>query len=187
MLYFSELNESEFNQINELKNAHGSTSVTFLKRNDPFTVAFPHEVYSLRLDVLKKDKFPTPQLAGVRAIEIGDGHFSTIFDIHKLDGDSEPQRLLNSDFVEEYEQAFEILAGINNSDSNYTVQLILIPALHVEAIWLHDKSLTKEDQYLPVRSFGLFKDLTLVSREEFFLNLRNAAEQKQQSNDLLGG
>ena len=58
------------------------------------------------------------------------------------------------------------------------LRFVRIPALYVEAFWLHFED-SKKDVYIPVRGIGLFTPMQVVPAEDFLVIVRKAAEERK--------
>jgi hypothetical protein len=150
-----------------------------LKSNS--SLAVPHHVFVMSLqDIADHDEPPLSAPASLRVLEVEDGHNRAIYDL-SLPEHGSPQLLSMSndaatiDLLQRGVSEAQRIA--DQSDTEPELRFIRIPALYVEAFWLHFADKTR-DVVIPVRALGLFTPHRTVPAGEFFERLREAARER---------
>lgn len=173
-------------QEHEIQN---SDKKNFIVRNIPKTdLVMPHDSYLIGLSSLQIEGYPTPELTGMQVIDASSSRFNTIFNLYPdKDNNNQLQMLKDRKYLKSYEKAFDKIFNLEGDDSDFEVRSIKIPALHVEALWLHKEHDEGSDQFKPIRSMGLFEENKMYDRKEFFNILKVASEKFDLGDDLIGG
>ena len=171
------------NKVREFKSANAN--VVGGARTD---LVMPHDSYIVGLSSLKSEEEPKPEVTGMQVIDASAGRFKSIFNLYsnKVSG-SQLQMLNDKRYLKSYENAIEKVLNLDVGDKNFEVRSIKIPALHVEAIWLHKVDNEESDLFTPVKSMGLFEDNKTYNRKDFFDALKNAAANFDLNDNLIGG
>lgn len=178
MLLFSGITGFDLEQINEIRKAHPDIrerSINDLEDNVELT--FPHDLYYIGLSSLQGNEEPDMQYSGTRIIEVDNNSFNFIYDIHKGFVVSGPQMFKDKKVIETYEKAFETISADHTDKSDVAVRIVNVPAVYVEALWLHDEANMAADRFLLVRSVSLVNRFKFYDRKEFFEFLRRRAKQ----------
>lgn len=189
MLSFSGIQNSDLDKINEIrKQSHEVKSIRKLGlAPEKVKFSFPHETYNLGLSALMKSGDPKLTLTGLRVIETGDNNFNFIYDINKNTEEQGMQMFKDKNFIKAYENAFEMLTKADDANDDYTVRTLKVPALYIDALWLHNEKNDLDDKFLPVRSMSLFEDNQFYDKKKFFSILQDAAKDLDKDDELLGG
>ena len=151
-------------------------------------LAMPHDSYVIGLSSLKSTDDPTPKATGKRVIDASDNGFNAIYNLTQVKGGgTEPQMLKDQRYVKSYENAFSKILKLDIANENYEVRSLKVPALHVEALWLHKDTGDNMDLYVPVRSMGLFEDEKIYDKNTFFNILKDSAKDLDLNDDAKGG
>lgn len=151
-------------------------------------MTMPHESYMIGLSSLKTASEPKAQSTGTRVIEASGDKFKGIYELISTSGpDTELQMINDKHYIEEYESAFENILDTPLEERGLEVRNVKIPALHVDALWLHDEKHPESDLYVPVKSMNLFIDNKVYDKKTFFEILQNAAKDYDTSDQLIGG
>ena len=150
--------------------------------NPGLTLAVPHHVFVLDLkDLLIDQDQPALSVpASLRVFEVEDEHNRAIYDL-SLPENGSPQLLSMSDdaaTIGLLERGLSEAQRIaDQSDAQPELRSIRIPALYVEAFWLHFEDKAR-DVVIPVRALGLFTPHQPVPAKEFFERLREPARKR---------
>lgn len=151
-------------------------------------LTMPHDSYIIGLSSLKLTDDPHPMASGMRVIDASDSGFNAIYNLTQVKGGgTEPQMLKDQKYLKSYENAFSKILKLDIANENYEVRSLKIPALHVEALWLHKDDGDNMDIYVPVRSMGLFEDKKIYDKNAFFNILRGAAKGLDLDDNAKGG
>ncbi len=99
----------------------------------------------------------------------------------------EPQMLKDHDYIKDYESALDEIFASGMEEEDYEVRALRVPAIHVDAIWLHKETGANADLYIPVRTMGFFEKNMIYDKKTFFDILKEAAKDYDLSDDRLGG
>lgn len=150
---------------------------------DNQSLSAPHYVYVAGLDdVLARgdgDGFPLSARKSLRVLEAQGERATAYFDL-SLDEAPQIQDLSEDAATLGLIQQGASLATRFAEESKESPELrfVRIPALYVEAFWLHFENSTK-DVYVPIRGIGLFTPMEAVSAEDFLTRVRKAAEERK--------
>lgn len=150
-------------------------------------LAMPHDSYIIGLSSLKSTDDPVPTRSGMRVIDASNNDFNAIYSLTQVKGGTEPQMLKDQKYLKSYENAFSKILKLDIANENYEVRSLKIPALHVEALWLHKDADDNMDLYVPVRSMGLFEDKKTYDKNTFFSILKEAAKRIDLDDNAKGG
>jgi hypothetical protein len=151
------------------------------------TVALPHYLYTMGLDqITEAPRLPeTP--SALRVLEMQGDKGLAFFDL-TADREAPALRQLsgNSSFLELLNQG--LAKAIDRSEAHESeaeLRLLQIPALYVDALWLHydDRS---QDALIPLRAPGLLAPFETYSVEEFFDRLAEPARERRTMDELMG-
>jgi hypothetical protein len=182
MLFFSEINSSDLGKIVGIRDEDDNLGQKLLDGETSFS--FAHESFAMGLASLKQPGIPQPQRTGIRVLEVANESFSYLYEIY---GDSGAQRFRDTGFLGDYESAFESILAVEEDPRHYTVQTLRIPALHIDALWLHDASVEDNDKFVPVRTIPGLEKARLYDRGQFFSPIKDAAAILDPGDDLSGG
>jgi hypothetical protein len=178
MLLFSGITGFDLEQINEIRKAHPDIRERSIGgQEDNIELTFPHDLYYIGLSSLQGNEEPDMQYSGTRIIEVGNNSFNFIYDIHKGFVLGGPQMFKDKKVIEAYEKAFETISADHTDKNDVAVRIVNVPAVYVEALWLHDEANTAADRFLLVRSVSLLENFKFYEREKFFEFLRRRARQ----------
>jgi hypothetical protein len=180
MLSFSKINEADFRKILGIRSNRDNFGQKMQQGDGDLVL--PHETYAMGLSSLKRPVIPEPEHTGRRVIEVDNDGFHFLYEL--LDG-SGVQMFRDKAFLSEYEQAFERIAA-DESQITYTVRILHIPALYIEALWLHDDADPHNDKFITVRSMSAFESNRLYTRSEFFSIVQDKARSAEPSDERSG-
>jgi Papain-like cysteine protease AvrRpt2 len=152
--------------------------------SDKRALSTPHHVYVANLnDVLAAgdgDSFPlAAKLQSQRVIETEGEEAKAFFDLD-LNDTPEIQSLsedpATAQLLQEGVKAASRLVPDDTKDAP-ELRFIRIPALYVEAFWLHYSDATR-DMYVPIRGIGLFDPLKAVTADQFISTVKQAARER---------
>ncbi|MCQ4188502.1 hypothetical protein NEI07_02625 [Methylocystis sp. NLS-7] len=153
------------------------------KFEDDQSLSMPHYVYVAGLDdVLARgdgDGFPLSTRKSLRVFETEGERARAYFDLSIDDAPQVEDLSEDAATVGLIQQGASAAARIaTESKEAPELRFVRIPALYVEAFWLHFEEATK-DVYVPVRGIGLFTPMQPVSAEDFMATVRRAAEERR--------
>lgn len=194
MFKFVTIPQKELARIRQMKKgSEYSKRHELLGGAGPAKFTFPHKTFTVYLNDLL-DKHFVPVSTGVRVIEANNNSFNSIFDLNETKEGTEPQMFMDKDFLLDYETAFGSILGTKLEDEGYEVRTLNIPALNIDALWLHNQQDRKEDKFLPVRTIGESMQKRMYDAQDFIAVLQELAYQfnlekndNDEMKDLLGG
>lgn len=187
MFKFTAINGNDLDKINEIRERQPQQTLASLDGDGGGGqhLVMPHEAFTVGLSSLQQEGNPMPEASGLRVIDADGANFKSIFDLAETGGTAkEPQKLLDETFLNNYKRAFARMFGSGMEARNFEVRSLKIPALHVDAIWLHKDN---DDLYIPIQSMGLFDDDQVYQKKDFFDKLKTAAKAYDFSNEEMGG
>ncbi|WP_090338565.1 hypothetical protein [Dyadobacter koreensis] len=190
MFKFIELPNSELAKISRIRRQSPTDTLqihNLIGGEESQDLSFPHATFTLGLDELKNIKSPVPHRTGTRVIETSSSKFNFIYDLNNTAEGSEPQMYQDKLFVKSYETAFKTILNQDTENQSIQVRTLRIPALHIDALWLHDAKSPAKDKFVPVRSQGLFNNNSFYNRKDFFSILKRTAIDYNIDDDLMGG
>ncbi|MET0637349.1 MAG: hypothetical protein ABWZ25_15065 [Chitinophagaceae bacterium] len=197
MFKFKEVDANDMEKISRIRNhqqgSDKSINILGVGPAAKSTFTFPHQLYTLGLADLEKPGLPAPVMTGTRVIEAIKNNFSFIYDLNETAEGSQPQMFKNKEFLVDYEQAFERILGSEMEEKEYEVRTLKVPALHVEALWLHKTDSPADDLYYPVRKMDdVFQPAVFYNAASFFsilrtLAVRNEPDDKEGKMGMKGG
>lgn len=177
MFKFVTIPQKELAKITQMKKgSEFSKNLQMLGGSGPATLTFPHQTYTLFLNDLLEKHFK-PSLTGIRVIEANDNTFNSIYDLNKTEKGSEPQMFMDKSYLQDYETAFGSIMGTKLEEENYEVRTLNVPALNIDALWLHNGQNEQEDKFLPVRTVGQALQNKIFNADDFQAALNKLAEQ----------
>jgi hypothetical protein len=184
MLSFSDIKQSDLARIDEIRGqATDKRSRHGLRAEGASKLTFAHEAFTMGLDQVKNAVLPS-EASAMRVIEAGDNSFRFIYDVYPNSG---AQMFGDEFFVTRYERTFERLPAIDDDNTRYMVRTVRVPALHLDAVWLHDTSEETNDKFIPIQNGIAPIEDRLYDRNEFFTLLRQLAEKLDAGDDESGG
>lgn len=184
MLAFSKMKQSDLALIDEIRDQAKANSPRHGRlRRGTGKLSFAHEAFTLGLNHVKDAGLPS-EASAVRVIETGGDAFSIIYDVYANAG---AQMFGDKAFVNQYEKTFERLLALDDDHTNYLVRTVRVPALHLDAVWLHDASKKTNDKFIPIQNGITPADDRIYDRTEFFNLLQRLAEQLNVEDDESGG
>jgi hypothetical protein len=144
------------------------------------SLGVPHYVYVMGLADLSGDKPVPREPTSVRLFEIEDGRSTALFELTPPERGAPQLQGMTDDpaALDLLHQALtEAQRVAEQGTAEPELSLLRVPALYVEAYWLHYTDQTK-DMVVPVRAIGLFTPLQPVPAGTFFDKLRAAARER---------
>lgn len=190
MFKFKDIDNADRLAIIEAKgqSPSGGMESNFKAVDDQSSFAMPHESYMVGLSSLLDEEVPETQNTGLRVIDVNKFKFNSIFDLYKQEGKQiQAQVMSNPVYVNQYEKAFQKLFSGSLENEGFEVRSLQIPALNLEAIWLHRAYSPDQDLYIPVLATGLLKQDATYEKANFFSILRKAASKYDPSDGTIGG
>lgn len=187
MLKFKTVTATDLEKIYLLKeqgNQHKKFKSENVLGGAKTNLVMPHDSFIVGLSSLKSQEQPKPEIAGLQVIDATAGGFKSIFNLYS---DNQLQMLTGKSYLKSYENAFDKVLNLDVDKKDFEVRSIKIPALHVEAIWLHNEDDENNDLFTPLRSIGLFEDNKTYSKNEFFNISKDAAVNFDTDDNLIGG
>lgn len=148
------------------------------------TLAVPHDVFVIGLNDLIERDDPTPQKpSSLRVFEVEDGRNRAVFDLTPPDQGTPQVQSMSNDpaTVEALQRGLAEAQRIaEQGDAEPELRFVRIPALYVEAFWLHypDKA---RDVVIPVKAPFLLPSHQPISAQQFFARLREAARERRRT------
>ncbi len=191
MLKFINISTNDLLKIHTIKE-QGNQDTDFkgfnAVRGSRTNLVMPHNSYSVGLSSLKTENEPQPEMTGIQVIDASPAAFKSVFNLYfDKDSNNKIQMLHDKKYLRSYENAFDTVLNLDLDEMDFEVRSIIIPALHVEAIWLHKENNENSDIFTIVRSIGLFEGNKTYNRKEFYGILKDAAANYDLEDDLLGG
>ena len=189
MFKFTTLKETDFRKIFALKEhanlLRGTSDINFTEQT---RLVMPHVSYILGLSSLKLEEEPKPRMNGTQIIEATLDGFKSIFNLYSLsDSQDISQMTTDEKYLQMFEHAFDNILHLDVDEKDYEIRSISVPALHVEALWLHSISHDNNDFFVPIRSLELFEDNKIYNKNYFFNNLKKAVINYDMDDNLIGG
>ncbi len=193
MFKFTKIPGEELDKLREIRQGNTLRTFDLIGGQAPTTFTFPHDSYTLDVSNLFRFKVDfKPFFSGKRVIEATADHFRNIYDLNKTEEGLEPQIYMDNNFLKTYEWAFNQILGSSMEDENYEVRILKIPALHQEALWLHNGKNPDDDKFLPVKKVRWETNVEILSKEDFLkilteLNNMSGGSQDNEIDGMLGG
>lgn len=191
MLKFNTLSNTDLQTIYEFKlhdNQHSEVNGVIPLGGARTDLVMPHDSYFVGLSSLKSEGEPKPEAAGMQVIDVSEVGFKTIFNLYSSKDSNRQLQVSNDErYLKSYEDALEMVLNLDLDKTDFELRSIKIPALHVEAIWLHKVDNDESDLFMPISSMWLFEDVKCYNRKEFFDILKNAARDFDLNDNLIGG
>jgi hypothetical protein len=189
MIEFSHIDHNLFAKAEEMKGRLGDES-SFKSTEAPSSNAIQQEVFVISLDSLKAGGEPKLINTGVRLIDNSKSSNGLIYDFDSIGPAATIQQVINDrSYSSRYFKAITKVSTKQKNDRNYfNLDVIRIPELKLEALWLHSKTDFHQDQYIPVFSATELRDNVTYSREDFLKIVRHEARNlRDYDNPLYGG
>jgi hypothetical protein len=145
------------------------------------TLAVPHHVFVIGLEDVATRDDPVPATpSSLRVFEVEQQRNRAVFDVTPADQGAPQVQSMSNDAA-----TLEMLQNGLNQAQRLAAQVgqepemhfIRIPALYVEAFWLHYPDKTR-DVMIPVRGSDLLSVGQTIPAQAFFATLRNAARER---------
>jgi Papain-like cysteine protease AvrRpt2 len=162
-------------------------SLREVKSPRDLSLAIPHYVYTMGLDALAQERglpeFPT----ALRVLEVQGEKSLAFFDVNipgqppqirQMAGASPYLDLLNQGLT-------EVFKWTAQSEVEAELRLLQVPALHIDALWLHYDDPTK-DVFLPIRAQEALTAFRVYSANDFLAELTKIAKAQPTMDDLMG-
>lgn len=189
MFKFKTVTETDLQKVYALKEQ--ANQLSKIKYDQEFwggqtDLVMPHDSYIIGLSSLKSENEVKPQISGVQIIGASNIGFNSIFSLSSFTG----AVLKDRKYLKSYEHAFEKILYLNVAENDFEIRSIKVPALHVEALWLHkidNDNNNDNDLFTTIRSMGLFESNKMYDKQRFFEILKNAVTDYDLNDDLIGG
>jgi hypothetical protein len=177
MFKFVTIPQQELARIRQMKKGSEYTKrLELLGGAGPAKFTFPHKTFTIYLNDLL-DKHFVPVSTGVRVIEANNNSFYSIYDLNETNEGTEPQMFMDKNFLQDYETAFSSILGTKLEEEGYEVRTLNVPALNIDALWLHNQQNRKEDKFLPVRTIEESLQKKMYNAQDFYAALQELAQQ----------
>jgi hypothetical protein len=148
-------------------------------------LAVPHYVYAMGLDELRRNsELPSAPVA-LRVLEVHNDKTQAMFE---LDPGTDPQLRNMSGPGPHLELLDRALSEVGRvaaqGEGDAELRLLQIPALYVEALWLHFDN-PERDLFVPVRSPGVLEPFRTYPAREFLGTLGERARERQTGDDTI--
>lgn len=144
------------------------------------TLAVPHHVFVLDLKDLLHDQPTLSEPVSLRVFEVEQGNNRAFYDLSPPERGAPQMQSMSDDAATLgllQRGLSEVQRIADQSDAEPELRFIRIPALYVEAFWLHFEDKAR-DVVVPVRAIGLFTPHQPVPASEFFERLRDPARER---------
>lgn len=143
-----------------------------------------HHIYTLGLDGLRAKKI-APHVAGLRVLHLENDQPRAFFDVDEASGEI-LQLSSGGSYVSLVNRAIEqALALVRDGKQIWQLRLLRVPALNVEAVWLHATE-GEGDQIIPLRSFGGLTEFEPLPLNRALTLMREASKDVAQMDDTMG-
>jgi hypothetical protein len=143
-----------------------------------------HHIYTLGLDGLRGKKI-APQVAGLRVLHLENDQPRAFFDVDEVSGEI-LQLSSGGSYVGLMNRAIEqALALVGEGKKTWELRLLRVPALNVEAVWLHAAE-GEGDQIIPLRNFGGLTEFEPLPLNRALTLMREASKGVAQMDDTMG-
>ena len=156
-----------------------------LKTPSEAKLSMPHHAYVMGLDEIKREAKLPSRPSSLRVVELHEGEPLAIYEVG-LDENSPELIQADSDqtYFREFDSAVQKLSTQVKDQSVAEVRLIRIPALNIEAAWLHHEG-KEQDRFTILRPFG--RETEQIYTEKDFLQLLNKLKSEMgKMDDLMG-
>jgi hypothetical protein len=149
-------------------------------------IGIPHHVYTLGLDQLSAGgALPTRPVA-LRVFELDQAleRPKAFFDMSAQEGQSPEFQSLSEEpaTLQLLEQGLAAIAALPESNDMPEVRFLRVPALYVDAFWLHYDD-DKRDLFVPVRAPEILPQFRPLPASEFLASLQRAVTARAVSRD----
>jgi hypothetical protein len=149
-------------------------------------LSMPHHAYVMGLDqVTREAKLPADP-SSLRVVELADREPLAIYEVG-LNANSPEFIQLNSDkgYLREFDGAVQKLSSQVKDTSAAEIRVIRVPALNIEAAWLHYDE-KERDRFSLLRHFNTEAGAQVYSEKEFFELLNRRKAELGEMDDLMG-
>ena len=156
-----------------------------LKEPSEAKLSMPHHTYVMGLDQIKREAKLPSRPSSLRVVELDEGEPLAIYEVG-LNENSPELIQLNSDqtYFREFDNAVQKLSTQVKDQSVAEIRLLRIPALNIEAAWLHYEG-KEQDRFAILRHFS--RETEQVYTEKDFLQLLNKLKSDMgKMDDLMG-
>lgn len=189
MLKFSQIDRNLQAKADKMKSRLGKEN-HFKSTEKPSPDSIQQDVFVISLASLKADNEPNFIKNGVRLVDSLKQIDSLIYDFDSAGPDATIQQVVNDRaYTDKYFKAISNIARSQEDVHNYLdLDVIRIPELKLEALWLHSRADFHKDQYIPVFSATALQNDVAYTADDFFKILRNEANNlPDYDNPLYGG
>jgi hypothetical protein len=154
------------------------------RQESALNLAMPHPVFSLGLDQLREARLPeTP--VHLRVMEVSGEKPQAFYDVDLGESASVRSVAGPNPYLDLFQRGVqEILKTTERWETEAELRLLQIPALYVDALWLHFDD-SERDQFLPVRApFGP-APFRLYPARQFMEEVSAKARERQTGDDLI--
>lgn len=143
-----------------------------------------HPVFTLGLHDLMRGEPRTVQ-TGVRVLEFSGDTPKAFYDVADAQTGDVQQVGADSPYLELLPRALASVGALGESERQYDLRLLHVPALNFEAVWLHTGN-EADDKVIPLRGFHGFSAMQPISFHEALGKLHEAAKSVSQQDDSMG-
>jgi hypothetical protein len=149
-------------------------------------VTLPHYIYTLGLDAIVQDRPPGAPTA-LRALEVQGNRAQAFFDLTPDERFPQVRQMSGpSPYLERLNRAIGVAARHANAiEPEAELRVIQVPALHLEALWLHYDD-AAQDVFIPVRTPRAFQEFQVYSAADFQAAMKSAIAARPPQDDLMG-
>jgi hypothetical protein len=152
-----------------------------------FALAVPHPVFSIGLDSAAKGKFDGHE-SGLRVLQMRGGQIEATLDFDPEHAEAPKLQSTNSDagFNASLARAFDLIAALPDESGKpqkgkgMELRSLKLPALYVEALWLHASD-GKSDTVIVTRGGMILPENRLMPLGEFTKAVQAAAKERLES------
>ena len=161
-----------------------AAAVTDAAASRQTSAGLAHHIFTLPLDNLRSKK-AVPQLSGLRVLHLEKDQPRAFFDVDETTGEI-LQLSSNSPYISLVNRAIEqALTLVGEGNKTWQLRLLRVPALNVEAVWLHATE-GDGDQIIPLRNFGGLTEFVPVPLTRAVTVMREASKGLAQMDDTMG-
>ncbi|MEL1244012.1 papain-like cysteine protease family protein [Flavobacterium sp. DGU11] len=189
MLQFEKLNESLIERAREMAPPDilwESADLSPKGRDTSRQMA--HKLYNINLDSLKGGNGVVFEVSGTRVFDRDKQKDNFIFEFANTFKGTDVSRILFGDkYARHYYKVFsELNESYRSISENYTISVVRLPALKVDAVWLHTDS-SVDDIFIPLFTNDFLQADMRYTWQEFIGLLKENAKNARLYDDKMGG
>jgi hypothetical protein len=192
VLQFTDINAHLFEAARRVRPEAAKSRQEKINFSTPPDIALsmPHDVYLIDINSLRLQAVPTFRLIGFRVLDNSEKNHQLIYEFDNSTANGTVQQVIHDpSYTLPYFEALDnMMKNPYLQNGQFSLRLVRLPSLKVEALWLHEDKDPHLDHFLPLSPTSVFPTREPLPAAVFFDRLRQAAEEKRNYNDpLLGG